>query len=320
MAVNFSPTKPAALPTSCLKPPVHYIEPNRRLLHLNYNIYNNAMSIETSYPRKNRNGRTFAGIILLAVGGILLLNRLDLFFFPGWLISFPTFLIVLGLYIGAKNDYRKPAWLILVLIGTALLLDKIFEMHEFRHLIWPVLIIVLGLYLVFRRNRVPQHVTWDARMDNGTQPDTAAADKAAADPFAGTFVNEPGTTGESYNNTVPPASHDDFLDITSIFAGAKRTVLSKSFKGGDVVNVFGGTEIDLSQADINGRVIIDITQLFGGIKLIVPPHWHVVSELAAVFSGVDDKRRVFGAAQQSPDKVLVLKGTSILAGVDVRSY
>jgi predicted membrane protein len=74
----------------------------------------------------------------------------------------------------------------------------------------------------------------------------------------------------------------------------KRTILSKDFKGGDIVNIFGGTDLDLTQADINGRVVIDITQLFGGIKLIIPPHWQVTSDVAAVFSNVDDKRRSMG--------------------------
>ena len=53
--------------------------------------------------------------------------------------------------------------------------------------------------------------------------------------------------------------------------------------------------------------------------MIVPSHWTVVSDVAAVFSGFDDKR-VRTAVPQDPNKVLVLKGISIFAGVDIRSY
>jgi len=58
--------------------------------------------------------------------------------------------------------------------------------------------------------------------------------------------------------------------------------------------------------------------VFGGIKLIVPPHWHVTSDMISLFAGFDDKR--MQKSDYGSDKVLVLKGTSIFAGVEVRSY
>jgi len=66
-------------------------------------------------------------------------------------------------------------------------------------------------------------------------------------------------------------------------------------------------------------VIIDITQVFGGTKIIVPSHWQVVSDLAAVFAGMDDKR-IKNTAMPNSDKILVLKGVSIFAGIDIRSF
>jgi len=84
--------------------------------------------------------------------------------------------------------------------------------------------------------------------------------------------------------------------------------------------VFGGAELDFTQADIQGRVVIDITQIFGGTKIIVPSNWQVVSDLAAVFASVDDKRIKRTMSNIDGDKILVLKGVSIFAGVDVRSY
>ena len=51
----------------------------------------------------------------------------------------------------------------------------------------------------------------------------------------------------------------------------------------------------------------------------MPAHWKVVSDLAAVFASVDDKRLRNPAADDS-DKVIILKGVSFFAGVDIRSY
>jgi len=148
--------------------------------------------------------------------------------------------------------------------------------------------------------------------------------------FTNPFEPKPGPTDPNYDPNAPAADRpfgstgtnymgDDHIDTVSVFGGVKRTILSKNFKGGEIVNVFGGTDLDLTQADINGHVVIDITQLFGGIKLIIPPHWQVTSDVAAVFSSVDDKRRSMGTPL-STDKVLIIKGVSIFAGVDIRSF
>lgn len=85
------------------------------------------------------------------------------------------------------------------------------------------------------------------------------------------------------------------------------------FKGGDIVNIFGGTELNLTQADITGKVTIEITTIFGGTKLIVPANWEVKSEAVTIFGGLEDKRSA-SVMNSNGDKVLVLKGTVIFGG------
>jgi predicted membrane protein len=111
----------------------------------------------------------------------------------------------------------------------------------------------------------------------------------------------------------------DFIDSTSIFGGTKKVILSKNFKGGDITCFMGGAELDLSQADIKSPVVLDVTQIFGGTKIIVPPTWDVKSEVAAVFGGIEDKRRIL-TGNLNPDKVVILRGTSIFGGIEIKSY
>ena len=100
----------------------------------------------------------------------------------------------------------------------------------------------------------------------------------------------------------------------------KKNIISKNFRGGESVTVFGGTEINLTQADISGAVGLEITQIFGGTKLIVPANWTVQSkELVAILGGIDDKRPPVPNAG-APEKVLILKGTCLLGGIEIRSY
>ena len=84
--------------------------------------------------------------------------------------------------------------------------------------------------------------------------------------------------------------------------------------------VFGGVEINLTQSDINGRAEIEVVQMFGGTKIIVPPHWKVQSdELVCIFGSLEDKRQIAGSTVD-PNKTLVLKGTCIFGGIDLRSF
>jgi hypothetical protein len=180
---------------------------------------------------------------------------------------------------------------------------------------------VFGIWLIIKRNNhTPEYwdkndwkKKWEYNKFQYSAPNPINPNEPVVDYTTG------GTTAN--NDPVNPQgpTGDDHLEAISIFGGVKKIIFSKSFQGGEIVNIFGGSELDLTQADINGRVYIDITQVFGGTKIIVPAHWVVISDMAVVFAGVDDKR-IRTATPLDNNKVLVLKGTSIFAGVDIRSY
>ena len=286
------------------------------------------MNNDIEHKHNQRNGKALAGIILLAIGALLLINQFDDFFIPHWLFSGPMWLIYLGLFIGAKSNFQKPSSYFIIALGIILLIDNNFSGAS--HIMWPLAIIGLGLWLILRRHNRLDNAHWKNRYAGkwdwqDTSAGQAAAEQNAANP-AEPVVDYTSPSSSASSSAVPPAgaagygpTGDDYLDAVSVFGGVKKTILSKNFKGGEIVNIFGGAELDFTQADINGRVIIDITQIFGGTKIIVPSHWQVVPDLAAVFAAIDDKRMKMTAAPNS-DKILVLKGVSIFAGVDVRSF
>jgi len=275
------------------------------------------------YQNGPRRGKVLAGIILLVVGASLLLRQFDYLGFPGWLFSWPMWLIVWGIYMGAKHDFRNSTWLIMVIIGVAFLLDRIIPSFDASAIFWPVAIIGFGVFLILRRNNNINgwdKKDWKRKWDSGKydfkNPNPANPNDPVVDYTVGANPTDPSTPPNPGTNTF---TGDEHLDAVSVFGSVKKTIFSKNFQGGEVVNVMGGAELDFTQANINGRVVIDITQIFGGTKIIVPSHWMVVSDMAAVFAGVDDKR-VRTSAPLDSNKVLVLKGVSIFAGVDIRSY
>jgi predicted membrane protein len=177
------------------------------------------------------------------------------------------------------------------MVGSIFLINDIYPDLTFRKYLWPLILIAVGGFIIFRPRR-----RW-CKEDEKKNISTT-------DPLI---------------DPEPTYSKEDFVDSTSIFGGAKRIVISKNFKGGDLVNIFGGTELDLTQADFTGTAVVELTTMFGGTKLIVPSNWSVKSEAITIFGGLEDKRKM-DAITTNSDKTLILKGTVIFGGIDIRSY
>jgi hypothetical protein len=234
-----------------------------------------------------RDGRRFGGIVVVAVGALFLAERAGAPV-PWWLFTWPMFLIVLGFYIGVRHHFRNPGFMIPMAIGGIFLIDKMLPDVELHDYLWPIVIIGVGLTMILRSRRSAENDSLFSTLDKG-------------------IAN-------------PNKGDSGLFETVTIFGENKHQVLSKEFKGGESVCVFGGTEINLMQADISGRVPLELVQVFGGTKLIVPAHWKVESEeVVTIFGGLNDKR-YFNNTVTDETKVLVIRGTSIFGGIDIKSF
>jgi hypothetical protein len=249
--------------------------------------------------KEDDNGKIVGGLILVGVGVALLARNVGVFM-PHWLFTWPMILILIGLYIGVKHNFRNNAWIILVAIGGFFLFSKFFPTIRMEPYFWPLLIIGVGLMFILRprRDNVYQPNVPDEPADWRTVSETAVADPVIA--------------GSS--------ELSDYVRISSVFSGVNRRVLSKDFKGAHVSTVFGGAEINLAQADLKGPVVIKCEIVFGGLKLIVPPHWAVQNEIDGIFHGVEDKRKANAPVELNPAKLIVLKGSVVFGGIEIKSY
>ena len=240
-------------------------------------------------------GNMVVGLIILAAGVVFLLRNLDVDFFPHWLFRWPLVLIAIGLIIGVQSRFNNVAWLILVFIGGFFLLDQANVLY-LRPYLWPVGIILIGLFLIFR-----------------------SMTTSSPSPRWGSDRYNTATGSDASGEGQKTATGDDYIESVNVFGGTKRRILSKHFRGGQATNFFGGTDIDLTQADVDGTAVIEVVQVFGGVKLIVPANWYVKSDIVSIFGGVTDKRNL-ATTNGEPQRTVVLTGLCIFGGVDIKSY
>ncbi|PKV66966.1 LiaF transmembrane domain-containing protein [Pontibacter ramchanderi] len=276
----------------------------------------------------NRGGSgKMAGVFLLMVGVLLLTAKMGIFFLPGWVFSWPMFLIALGLYLGFKHSFQKPSWLVLIVIGGVFLLDKHFFLNfNLKMYFWPILIIGLGLWLLLKPKK---RNNWQDYVNSATALKPEETPAYYTDPVNGAYpggytdyTGDEAYTAPGYEGTngYVAGGPEDHIDSTAVLGGIKKNIVSKNFKGGEVVSVFGGTELNLMQADIQHPIVLEATQIFGGTSLIIPPHWQVKSdEMVAILGGIDDKRPAMPQGYD-PNKVLILKGTTLFGGLSIKSY
>jgi predicted membrane protein len=227
-----------------------------------------------------KSGRVIAGSIIVLAGLLLLLNKADLLIVPRWLFQWEFILIVIGLVLGINSKFSNPASFILILIGGFFLVEDLFREYEIRMFFWPILIIAVGLWFI----------------------------------FGGLF--KPGANFKKLNLSEADLVGDQYIRVSTIFGGVKRNVLSKNFKGAEVVTVFGGTDIHFDHTEIEDTAVMDVTVLFGGVTLKVPSHWQVKSEVLSIFGGVEDRRSI--PTGQAGEKVLLIRGNVLFGGLDIK--
>lgn len=241
---------------------------------------------------RHPNGHVWTGLFILTIGGIALVRSFGVPV-PDWFYSWQMLLIAIGLFIGIRKGFRDGGWFIPIIVGGVFMINEYLGGNLQRHM-WPLILIVVGLLFLIRPKRSKCKIDREKK-NSGMNVETITP------------------ISESY-------SQDDLIDSTCIFSGTKKVILSKNFKGGELVNVFGGAEIDLTQADINGTAVLEVTAIFGGATLIVPSNWAInQSEAVTIFGGISDKRK-FPALAEPVSKTLVLKGTMIFGGLEIKSY
>jgi hypothetical protein len=129
--------------------------------------------------------------------------------------------------------------------------------------------------------------------------------------IGGSLILRPFRRGRSAGENV------GVFEAMAILGGAHRRLAAADFQGGDATAILGGCDIDLRDCGSEGGPAeIDTFAFWGGIEIRVPEDWDVQVRGLAVLGAYEDKRR---AGTGEGRKVLIVRGTAIMAGVEVKN-
>ena len=256
------------------------------------------MTRQNKYRSDNRH--LIGGIVVLIVGVLFLLRNFDVLSpeISHYIFSWKTLLIGIGI-LNISLTERKVGGFILIAVGTFFWLPDLLDVSiRTSQLFWPVVLVIVGLMMLFKRPGHHPHKPWGRRKSSPSN-------------------DEPndGSSNDSSNN--------DYIDEVSIFSGSSKIINSKNFKGGRMTAIFGGSELNLTHARLApGTQVLDVFFMFGGSEIIVPSDWHIVLETTPIFGGVSDKRYITQQMQsgEHAESVLIIRGTVIFGGAEIKSY
>lgn len=244
--------------------------------------------------KRNYDSRNVLGIILVVLGGLFLLDSMDLINFniARVIFSFPAILIIVGIVL-VLNTSRRLLGSILLILGMFFMIPRVFPwVYYDSHIVWPVLLIVLGVYIILKKRT---HRTHEGEYKQAQEGSTSHF--------------------KSYDQI-----NSDRVDDVAIFGGGHKTIVSDNFKGGNITSIFGGSEIDLKDCKLAPGVnVIDFVAVFGGSNIIVPSDWKIVIDVLPIFGGFSNKVRRDPNSVIDTERTLLIKGFVMFGGGEVKS-
>ena len=235
---------------------------------------------------------------------------------------------------GKRHEIGKSA---VTLIGTVLviagllLIGDIFNVLPFRArsiiFTWQMLLIVLGLVFMTKRDGRLAGIILLCIGGFFLLPKLTVLPVGAGRLFwpallifVGLMIIFKGSLRRGLGYSASKQNGDVVEDV-NVFGGHDRIIETANFRGGEIVNIFGGGNYDLLQSKLApGKNVLEIVMIFGGSKIIVPQDWDVKVDVAAVFGGFSDKRIKSPEVPRDPSRTLIIKGIAIFGGGDLVNF
>jgi Cell wall-active antibiotics response 4TMS YvqF/Domain of unknown function (DUF5668) len=260
------------------------------------------------------------GVFIVALGLVLLLDQEGIisaayllrFFWPAIFIFFGIETLVSSRGRGG----RGLVGILMVAFGLLLLSGALGFLHVGIHTLWPLLLVIWGVWLIARTFGFGDMGLSQKIRDAVDEKFRDATGKESPRDWADSVK---GAIRDSVNNWTGRESADPEFDYTAIFGAIKQRVTVRNFRGGRLLAIFGGFEVDLTRADIEGQsAVIDASALLGGGEIRVPYNWVVEIRGIALLGGYTDETHQ-DVQDAATAKHLIVKGIAALGGVVIKN-
>lgn len=255
---------------------------------------------------KRSSSNLLTGVFVIALGVVLLLDHMGIFAGRQFLHFWPVIFLLIGFAkLFQSSQISGRVWGgILILMGVALQLNELGYLSVSFSQIWPVFIIIAGVMLIVREMEGKGSFRLVHKIKAGTEDAT-----------------------RNFYGIRWPSSGDSSMDSVSIFGSTKRRITTRDFRGGKLIAMFGGFNIDLREADMEGNeAVIEANAVMGGGEIRVPYSWSVTVQGVGIFGGYVDETQALPvqpgqapAANPAPTRHLIVKGVAIFGGIVVKN-
>ena len=81
-----------------------------------------------------------------------------------------------------------------------------------------------------------------------------------------------------------------------------------------IVSFMGGVQANVTDAEHEGPVTIEVLSMWGGVEIRVPTGWEVIAEVVPIMGGIDIK-----TSGEPNGRQLIIRGLVLMAGMEVRN-
>lgn len=223
-------------------------------------------------------GVKIAGLVLIILGVLLLLDNLNLIFFDlgdflhNW---WPVFLILIGLNELLKTNHSG-GWF---LIGLGIILTlKINDIIDGSLLI-AMLLILIGIIIIIRPRRFYPQKTAD--------------------------------------NSQPETNNSNNINLRAVFSESTENIISDNFSGGKVETIFGKMVVDLRPAKMQpGRYHLNVETVFGQTILILPNEISAEVIGTPVFGRIDNQAKAIPRDESTA--ILEIRAEVVFGKIEIR--
>lgn len=249
-------------------------------------------------------GKIALGAALLICGaGFLgdIFNLWDFNLSGGW---WTLFLIVPGVVLLVRDGMNTGS---MVLIGIGLwqllIAQDVISYGESIKVLLAIFLIGAGLVVIFgrKKHRIEAEPAADPYRKQEPGPSPHAQEPKRPRPDPGVKKN---------------SDFNDFPAYTAVFWGGEHKNCCQDLKGGKADAVFGGIDIDFSDAVITRDIVFEANAVFGGIDIVAPKNCRVIVETTNVFGGSENKRMA-GYAYSESMPAFIVKGSAVFGGIEV---